>query len=164
MTPELELLRKIRAYWMDGGAQLGPVWLLVREIDALLALPTTARSEPTENQVQQAAEILAMSPLIEAPKLTWHEWMGLARDILKIATAPLSETAPSGTAKVAEDKRGDFWKRCWEGRMVPEGWKRVAKAYLNHCEMHGFDPYEDRREDAKAILAAAPSPDNEESK
>lgn len=25
------------------------------------------------------------------------------------------------------DKRGDFWKRCWEARMVPPGWKLVPE-------------------------------------
>jgi hypothetical protein len=111
--------------------------------------PATARSEPTENQVQQAAEILSMSPLIEAPKLTWHEWMGLARDILSIASLPRSETPAGGTAKVPEGWRelmlkalegvDEFWIKSDEGK----GWKR--RVYL--------------------MLAAAPSPDgNEEPK
>jgi hypothetical protein len=41
--------------------------------------------EPTEQEVERAARVIAASPGIDAPKLGYQEWMGLARKILLAA-------------------------------------------------------------------------------
>jgi len=54
----------------------------------------------------------------------------------------------------------DLEKRLRETELLlsatPANARAVAEAYLSHCEMHGVDPHEDRREEAKAILATLP--------
>jgi hypothetical protein len=55
-----------------------------------------------EDQVKKAAEIIANSPLIDAPKLPAECWQGLARSILKVCTTPLPDEI-AGLVKQADD-------------------------------------------------------------
>lgn len=41
----------------------------------------------TEDAVRAGAKVIAASPLIDAPKLSHNEWMGLSRSILEAAFA-----------------------------------------------------------------------------
>jgi hypothetical protein len=88
--------------------------------------PATARSEPTEWQVEVAAGEIAASPLIDAPKLPFPAWMGLARSILNavFAAAPLSEKQAGGTAKVPESYK--------------EFAQRAAKNIINSADAQCF--------------------------
>lgn len=47
----------------------------------------------TEDAVRAGAKVIAASPLIDAPKLSHNEWMGLSRSILEAAFA----VSPRGT-------------------------------------------------------------------
>jgi hypothetical protein len=55
-----------------------------------------------EDQVKKAAEIIANSPLIDAPKLPAECWHGLARSILEVRALPLPEKI-AGLVKRAND-------------------------------------------------------------
>jgi hypothetical protein len=55
-----------------------------------------------EDQVKKAAEIIANSPLIDAPKLPAECWQGLARSILEVRAPPLPEEI-AGLIKRADD-------------------------------------------------------------
>src|SRR3990167_375643 len=154
MTPERELLREIDEYLAElqdvtdgsyGEPHPNRAMSLIGQIDALLALPATQRSEQeiplcagcaqawfTERNLLRGdhgcvvcAFLGNAAPLSEkhatqrsdlAKRLrSWaNEACGgqVEADLLAAADAieaPLSEIAPNGTAKVAEDKRGDFW-------------------------------------------------------
>ena len=114
--------------------------------------PATARSEPTEWQVEVAARQLATSPLIDAPKLPFPAWMGLARSMLKsaFAAAPLSETATDDTARL------DFMERylCRAGEVKNDAGQTVKLARVWSI----MGELETLRETVDALMAA-PSPD-----
>jgi hypothetical protein len=77
------------AYYADEGTLA--VVETCREAAALLRdyrqVLLSERGEPSELQVQAGAVILATTPLINAPKLDHHAWMGLSRAILEAANA-----------------------------------------------------------------------------
>jgi hypothetical protein len=57
-----------------------------------------------EEQVREAAKILAISPLIESPKgLTAENWMGLARQVLDAAL----RYRPEADAAMAQQEKKD---------------------------------------------------------
>lgn len=64
-----------------------------------------SRYEPSEEEVKLAAKIIAATPLIDAPKLKWQSWMGLARKVLERSVRyTQSESAASeGYPGIAHD-------------------------------------------------------------
>lgn len=83
--------RRTFAEWLTGMQGAYPEVNLTRTRNLLqqawdyASLPTSAttRAEPTEQEVELAAMVIAESPLIDAPKLPAPSWMGLARLVLK---------------------------------------------------------------------------------
>ena len=61
---------------------------------ALTALIAPSATGASEESVERAAKILAASPLIDAPKLPFPAWMGLARSILESAPVPVAPSEP----------------------------------------------------------------------
>lgn len=50
---------------------------------------------PSEQEVEAAAKYIAQSPMIDAPKLDWPSWCGLARAILLEAEIVRSASNPN---------------------------------------------------------------------
>lgn len=74
----------------------------VRLCDLALAALAPA-AEPTEEQVERAAKVIADCPTIDAPKLAWPAWCGTARSILGAALA--SPVQPLGVLHQTPDGR-----------------------------------------------------------
>ncbi len=94
-----------RQYNFVGGA---PDWqggciACATDINALkrTAAPARVAEGITESQVSIAANIIASSPLIDAPKLPSVNWRGLARQILEAAAIPSADEVPAKEQPVA---------------------------------------------------------------
>ena len=116
----------------------------VRLCDLALAALAPA-AEPTEEQVERAAKVIADCPTIDAPKLAWPAWCGTARSILGAARAspvqPLgvlhqspdgrvfksfpSTDAPQAPSEAVAWTLGDdvILARFWTADYPPEGWQ-----------------------------------------
>lgn len=80
--------------WKDVEVLLAELNLLRSERARTEALPLEQQwrewvneGDVTEDAVRAGAKVIAASPLIDAPKLSHNEWMGLSRAILEAAFA-----------------------------------------------------------------------------
>ena len=87
-------------YWPEGTFYAGtPESAVDAAIQALDAATLRDALEPSEEAVTAVAKVIANSPLIDAPKLPYPAWMGLARNVLNAATLPATNVAPSDNAE-----------------------------------------------------------------
>ena len=161
MTPERELLREVRgelciiaSYHDDPETPSGVMLMakayvkLIDKIDALLALPATVRSGLPDAWLEiDHGQVIGVS--IEKDLRSPFKWVPLY-------ASPLSETAPSGTAKVQE----------LIARV--QGYRDALKQSVGSIlSEYAANKIAQQAEDnaLRAMLAAAPSPDgNEEPK
>jgi hypothetical protein len=92
---------------------------LTEAISRLTTLP--------EDQVKQAAEIIANSPLIDAPKLPAECWHGLARSILEVRAPPLPDEKREQLAKMIEPVDDEAFPPSWSGDKILGN--RLARAW-----------------------------------
>lgn len=118
MNTDRELLRESLGVFESWHPQPGTaLHSLATRIDAHLSQPQPAADgqEPTEAQVEQAAKVIAASPLIDAPKLPAPAWMGLARAVLQsarpVAAQEVTEKmALAGAAQIKLHKKANWDK------------------------------------------------------